>query len=65
MLMAGFESEPQALTRLAEMQPLGRLGIPAEVAAMAVFLASEQATFISGAALLVDGGIGVRLHDPA
>ena len=65
MLMAGFESEPQALTQLVDMQPLGRLGAPAEVAAMAVFLASAQASFVSGAALQVDGGIGVRLHDPA
>ena len=64
MLQAGFASDPQALAQLANMQPLGRLGAPADIAAMAVFLASGQAAFVSGAALPVDGGIGARLHDP-
>lgn len=64
MLLAGFASDPLALAELADMQPLGRLGTPAEIAAVAVFLASSQAAFVSGAALQVDGGIGARLHDP-
>ena len=53
-----------ALAQVAGMQPLGRLGQPAEIAAMAVFLASRQAGYVTGAALQVDGGIGARLHDP-
>lgn len=36
--------------------PIGRLGQPADVAEAAHFLASEQAAFITGASLLVDGG---------
>ncbi len=40
----------------AALQPLGRQGSPAEVAAAAVFLASEAASFITGAILPVDGG---------
>ena len=39
--------------------PLGRLGEPEEVAAMAAFLASDQAGFITGAIIPVDGGIGM------
>ena len=37
--------------------PLGRLGIPEEVAAAAVFLASDEARWITGAILPVDGGL--------
>jgi 2-keto-3-deoxy-L-fuconate dehydrogenase len=40
-----------------ERQPMGRLGTPAEVAALIVFLASDDASFITGHAHLVDGGM--------
>lgn len=40
----------------AALQPLGRLGKPEEVAALCYFLASEQAEFITGAMLPIDGG---------
>jgi meso-butanediol dehydrogenase/(S,S)-butanediol dehydrogenase/diacetyl reductase len=47
---------PHALTRLAAEQPLGRLAEPRECASVAVFLASEEARYITGVALPVDGG---------
>ncbi len=37
--------------------PLGRLGQPEEVAAMAVYLASEEAKFVTGAEFVIDGGL--------
>ena len=37
--------------------PLGRLGDPAEVADLVKFLASEQAAFITGQVIVIDGGI--------
>ncbi|GAA0853173.1 SDR family NAD(P)-dependent oxidoreductase [Aliiglaciecola litoralis] len=40
----------------AALQPLGRLGQPEEVAALAYFLASEQAGFITGSLQVIDGG---------
>lgn len=40
----------------AENRPLGRIGTPMEIARAALFLAGEDAAFITGATLLVDGG---------
>lgn len=44
--------------------PLGRAGWPEEVATLAVFLAAEEATFITGQVLVIDGG-HARIHDRA
>jgi L-rhamnose 1-dehydrogenase len=40
--------------------PVGRLGLPAEVAAAVSFLASEDASYVNGAEILVDGGVLVN-----
>lgn len=37
-------------------QPMGRFGKPEEIAAMAVYLASEESAFVTGQAMLIDGG---------
>ena len=42
-----------------DRQPMGRLGRPAEVAALAVFLASDEASYITGQPHLVDGGMAL------
>jgi len=64
MLQAGFAGREDALGDLQRMHPIGRIAEPREVAAAAVFLASDAASFITGATLNVDGGISARLHDP-
>ncbi len=38
-------------------QPMGRLGTPEEIAALAVYLASDAAQFITGQAIIIDGGL--------
>jgi 2-keto-3-deoxy-L-fuconate dehydrogenase len=38
-------------------QPMGRLGTPQEIAALAVYLASDDAHFITGQAIVIDGGL--------
>jgi len=40
-------------------QPMGRLGTPEEIAALAVYLASDAAQFITGQAIVIDGGLTV------
>ena len=44
------------LDMLVAMIPMGRIGEPAEVGATAVFLASDMASYITGAEIFVDGG---------
>ena len=47
-------------SRLAERIPLGRLGQPADVAAAVAYLASDEAGWITGATLHVNGGMAMR-----
>lgn len=47
---------PEALQAFAKEQPIGRLGSPDEIAAAALFLASDEASFVTGVAFPVDGG---------
>ena len=48
--------EKQMLQKLNESQPIGRMGEPREVAALALFLCSGQAAFVTGADYPLDGG---------
>jgi NAD(P)-dependent dehydrogenase (short-subunit alcohol dehydrogenase family) len=50
----------QARAEVVAYHPLGRIGEPEEVASVAVFLASDESSFVTGAHLAVDGGLLVR-----
>lgn len=59
--MASVMGEPAAAkARLAQAAPLGRLGQADEVAAMIVYLASDESRFVTGAELVIDGGLTAR-----
>jgi NAD(P)-dependent dehydrogenase (short-subunit alcohol dehydrogenase family) len=54
-------TQQEALRGAAAMHPLGRVAQPEEIAAFVAFLLSDEATFITGAALAIDGGVTARL----
>jgi len=47
--------------RLGQINPLQRYGLPQEIAAMALFLASDEASYVNGQAVAVDGGLSSTL----
>jgi 2-keto-3-deoxy-L-fuconate dehydrogenase len=49
--------EEEMLRQLSEYQPLGRMGTPEEVACLALYLCSDEASFITGQAYPIDGGV--------
>lgn len=51
------EEDPEVFERVARWYPLGRIGEPEDVVGAALFLASDEAAWISGAVLPVDGGL--------
>jgi NAD(P)-dependent dehydrogenase (short-subunit alcohol dehydrogenase family) len=49
--------DPQAVRReRVAVHPIGRLGQPEDIAGMAVYLASDESTWVTGAVLAADGG---------
>lgn len=55
-LISALLSDPERTARLTAMHPLGRLGEPDDVAQAVLFLASDEAKWITGISLVVDGG---------
>jgi NAD(P)-dependent dehydrogenase (short-subunit alcohol dehydrogenase family) len=59
-LIAGFNDPERARTRMTRDVPLGRFGRPAEVADLCVYLLSDESAFVTGAELVIDGGLTAR-----
>ena len=55
--IAAFDDPVAARKAFIARQPMGRLGQPEEIAALAVYLASDESAFTTGTALVVDGGL--------
>jgi len=53
---ASGQTEAQVEAAFIGRQPMGRLGTPAEIAALAVYLASDESAFTTGTSQLIDGG---------
>ena len=56
-MMAGASDPAATRAALTGMIPLGRLALPQEVAEMALFLASDESRFVTGAEFVIDGGL--------
>lgn len=52
-----MKKEPALMDRLKALYPLGRLGRPEDIANAALFLASDESSFATGAVFVIDGGI--------
>ena len=53
---ASGQSEDEVQTAFVSRQPMGRLGRTEEIAALAVYLASDESAFTTGTTQIIDGG---------
>jgi len=60
---AMWEHNPEGLRFFEQQYPLRRCGRPADIANAVAFLCSDEATFITGHALVVDGGLSIQLQE--
>src|SRR4249920_1713263 len=64
LLLAIFGDDPAAFERRRVHWPTGRLGKPREIVNAALFLASDESSFVTGATFVVDGGITAAYVTP-
>jgi NAD(P)-dependent dehydrogenase (short-subunit alcohol dehydrogenase family) len=64
LLLAIFGDDPAAFKRRQVHWPTGRLGKPREIVNAALFLASDESSFVNGSAFVVDGGITAAYVTP-
>jgi NAD(P)-dependent dehydrogenase (short-subunit alcohol dehydrogenase family) len=58
--IAASQFPDSARARMVRDIPLGRMGTPAEVADMCVYLLSDEALFVTGSEFILDGGLTAR-----
>ena len=62
-LQAMWDENPSGLRFFADQYPLRKVGRPVDIADGAVFLCSEEASFITGHSLVIDGGLSIQLQE--
>ncbi len=55
-MLASVNNDPAARNRILSRTPLGRIGDPSEIASVAAFLASDDASYVTGQTIYADGG---------
>ena len=55
-MTARFHAEPEVRAARVDRTPLGRLGLPEDIAAGILYLASDESSFVTGSELVIDGG---------
>jgi meso-butanediol dehydrogenase/(S,S)-butanediol dehydrogenase/diacetyl reductase len=63
-LTAPLLQNPNLVAEYAKLVPMGRVGTPEEVAGVVAFLASDDASYLTGAAIVVDGGLLAATGQP-
>jgi NAD(P)-dependent dehydrogenase (short-subunit alcohol dehydrogenase family) len=59
--LRGLGNEEELFAQEQAVQPIGRTGFPEEIARCALFLASDESSFATGAPFIIDGGVTARL----